>query len=152
MHNVKLFLVKATVPASMKNQKYTVDCHLDQAFGDVKYAKCNCKAGQPSSGRLFFLSMVDCLSPSDSLPLDLKLAALVSSGRLLCRPLGDCQSSSRRLLCRPLVDCTVFLGGVFEGSVIPQIRKKISLLPQYRTLKLTITEDEQKLAITIIGY
>ena len=30
----------------MKNQKYNVHCHLDQAFGDVKYAKCNCKVGQ----------------------------------------------------------------------------------------------------------
>ena len=46
VQNFKLFLVKATVSASMKNQKYTVYCHLDQAFGDVKYAKCNCKAGQ----------------------------------------------------------------------------------------------------------
>ena len=46
VQNVKLFLVKATVSASMKNQKYTVYCHLDQTFGDVRYAKCNCKAGQ----------------------------------------------------------------------------------------------------------
>ena len=46
VQNFKLFLVNSTVSASMKNQKYSVYCHLDQAFGDVKYAKCNGKAGQ----------------------------------------------------------------------------------------------------------
>ena len=42
----KLFLVKAKVHASMKNIQYTVYVHLDQISGEVKEAKCNCKAGQ----------------------------------------------------------------------------------------------------------
>ena len=46
----------------------------------------------------------------------------------------------------------MFIGGVFGGYVIPQNRKKISLLPQYRTLKMTITEDEQKFVTTVFGY
>ena len=42
-------------------------------------------------------------------------------------------------------------GGGLWGYVIPQNRKKISLLPYYRTLKLKITEDVQKLILKIIG-
>ena len=41
-----LFLVKSRVHASMKNTFYNVYAHLNQTSGDVKYAKCNCKAGQ----------------------------------------------------------------------------------------------------------
>ena len=42
----RLFLVKANVSASMKQQRYLVYCHLDQASTEVKFSKCNCKAGQ----------------------------------------------------------------------------------------------------------
>eukprot|EP00794_Sanderia_malayensis_P021058 gene21058-23113_t len=41
-----LFLVKSKVHASMKNVQYNVYVHLEQANGNVVYAKCNCKAGQ----------------------------------------------------------------------------------------------------------
>ena len=42
----RLFLVKANVSASMKQQRYLVYSHLDQASAEVKFLKCNCKAGQ----------------------------------------------------------------------------------------------------------
>ena len=41
-----LFLAKSKVCASMKNIQYNVYIHLDQATGDVVFAKCSCKAGQ----------------------------------------------------------------------------------------------------------
>ena len=42
----RIFLVKASVSASMKSIKYTVYCHMDQETAKVVYAKCTCKAGQ----------------------------------------------------------------------------------------------------------
>ena len=41
-----MFLVKASVSASMKTIKYTVYCHMDHETAKVVYAKCTCKAGQ----------------------------------------------------------------------------------------------------------
>ena len=48
-----LFLVKANVSASMKQQYYSVYCHLDQASAEVKFPKCNCKAGQHIAAVLY---------------------------------------------------------------------------------------------------
>lgn len=42
----RLFLVKANVSASMKQQNYLVYCHLDQLSGKVAFSKCNCKSVQ----------------------------------------------------------------------------------------------------------
>ena len=41
-----LFLVKANVSTSMKQQNYLVYCHLDQLSDEVAFSKCNCKPGQ----------------------------------------------------------------------------------------------------------
>ena len=41
-----LFLVKAHVSTSMKQQNYLVYCHLDQLSDEVAFSKCNCKPGQ----------------------------------------------------------------------------------------------------------
>ena len=41
----RLFMVKANVSASMKQQNYLVYCHLEQLSGEVVFSKCKCKCG-----------------------------------------------------------------------------------------------------------
>ena len=60
-----LFLAKSKVCASMKNIQYNVYIHLDEATGDVVFAKCSCKAGQGGCCKhvaVLLYTVLDCVN------------------------------------------------------------------------------------------